>query len=88
MENTAYISFRKTDNRTATSYSVKDKKIVASDSNYCIEQFKKHHNPFIENNRIFSNGIDVTEETILEINRYAIFDFTKIPELSFIGKNN
>ncbi len=82
----AYTSFRPTDNRTVTSYTVRDGKILASDSNYCVEQLKNSRNPVVKDGRIFSGETDTTCAVILELSEYADYDFTDIIELQFLGK--
>ena len=84
----AYTSFRQTDSRTCTSYMVKGDCITASDRNYCIEFFMENRKPVVFNGRIFNGEKDVTEKVIDELSRYAHWDFTDIPQLSFLGKKS
>jgi hypothetical protein len=82
----AYSSFRPTDSRTSTGYSIKGNCIIATDKNYCIDYFKDHKNPVVFNGKIFNADQDVTEKVFAELNRYASYDFTDIPQLAFLGK--
>lgn len=82
----AYTSFRPTDNRTNTGYSVRDGKIIATDSNYCVEQLKNSRNPTVKNGRIFSAQTDTTCAVVSELLKYSHYDFSDIPELAFLGK--
>ena len=82
----AHSSFRPTDARTSTSYSVKGYCIIATDRNYCITYLKDHRKPVVLNDRIFNDNQDVTDNVIAELNGYADYDFTDIPQLAFLGK--
>jgi hypothetical protein len=84
----AYTSFRQTDSRTCTSYSVKGDCVTASDHNYCVEYLMANRRPVVFNGRIFNDERDVTEKVIQELSRYAHWDFTDIPALSFLGKKS
>ncbi len=44
--------------------------------------------PVVFNGRIFNDERDVTEKVIQELSRYAHWDFTDIPALSFLGKKS
>jgi meiotically up-regulated gene 157 (Mug157) protein len=82
----AHSSFRPTDDRTVTGYSVKGDCIIASDRNYCVSYLQDQRKPVVFNNRIFNSEQDVTEKVIQELSGYASFDFTDIPKLAFLGK--
>ena len=82
----AHSSFRPTDARTSTTYSVKGDCIIATDRNYCVSYFKEQRKPVVFNGRIFNNEQDVTVNVIAELNEYARYDFTDIPQLAFLGK--
>lgn len=82
----AHSSFRPTDARTSTSYSVKGDCIIATDRNYCVSYLNEQRKPVVFNDRIFNNEQDVTENVIAELNGYASYDFTDIPQLAFLGK--
>ena len=84
----AYTSFRQADLRTWTNYSVKGDLIAASDHNYCVEYLMANRRPVVFNGRIFNDERDVTENVIRELSRYAHYDFTDIPALSFLGKKS